>query len=180
MFHPVIHAIMSFATWCWQNPQMAGFGLATLASLFLIWLHVPTSLRYYFQDNGITIHPVNVRNEIPGDISGRIAVLLFCRKHIQQLWIGRRVRESLVEFFLTVMFLPNPRLCAWDGAFAAIMVYPLGRSRFEYLGICRKRRMWPWKQVSTLKGILDANNGYLPGFENETFFSALIGRIREA
>ncbi len=163
--------------WSWAHPTAAGLALATIAIFVLVWLHVPRRLEYYWQGGQITVRPFNVRNELPQYVRGRIAVLRFAREHTISLALGRRIGQTLVEFLLKLLWIPNPRRFSWDGGFAAIQVYPLGHSRREYVRLCMTRGIWPWKRTETLQRILDANNGYLPGLQQATAIAALVNRL---
>lgn len=156
---------------------MAGLMLTSVATTLLVWFHIPKRLEYCWQGDKVTIRPLNVRNEIPQHVRGRITVWRFCRQHRISLAIYRRIRLAFLEFFLKVVGVPDPCDFSWDGGFAAIQVYPLGYSRREYFSLCVKRRIWPWKRAKTLQLILDQNGGYLPGLQEATFLVSLVNRL---
>lgn len=172
-----LDTLLGLFWWSWAHPAIAGLVLSGMVFFVIGWLHVPPVLEYYYQRDRITIRPVNIRNEIPQHVSGRLAVLWFCSQHGISLDIGHRIGQSLLEFSLKLTCIPDPDAFSWDGGFAAIQVYPLGRSRFEYVRLCLSHRMWPWKRAKTLQRILDEHGGYLPGLEQATILVSLINRI---
>lgn len=163
--------------WSWNHLEIAGLILSGVALLFIVWLHVPKELTYYWQHGQIMIHPFNVRNEIPASVRGRIAVLRFSWEHGIRLAFGKSIGLSLLEFFLKLLWIPDPRHFAWEHWFGAMLMYPLGRSRREYVTLCMTQQMWPWKRTKTLQRILDENQGRLPKLGQSTFLAALINRL---
>lgn len=181
MVHPflgnTLEAVSAVLFWSWSHPTIAGLSLSGFASIIIVWLHIPWQLEYYWQNGQITVRPFNVRNEIPRHMHGRIHVLRFAREHKINLTLGRRIGRTLLEFLLKVLGIPNPCSFRWKTCMFAMWVYPLGYSRREYVSLCIKRRMWPWKRAATLQGILDANDGCLPDLQSETALTSLINRM---
>ncbi|MBP6929742.1 MAG: hypothetical protein KBB77_02290 [Candidatus Moranbacteria bacterium] len=173
-----LDTLFSLLWWSWAHPDLAGLALSGTALFLIGWLHVPPVLEYYWQRGQVTVRPINVRNEIARHVSGRVAVISFCRQHGIRLALRQRIGRTFLEFFLKVFGIPDPRDFSWDGGFAAIQVYPLGHSRREYINLCLARRIWPWKRAKTLQRILDEHGGYLPGLEQATFLASLGNRIR--
>lgn len=163
--------------WCFAHPAIAGLLLSGFASIIIVWLHIPWQLEYYSQGGQITVRPFNARNEIPRHVYGRIRVLRFAKEYKINLTLGRRIGRTLLEFLLKVLGIPNPCSFRWETCMFAMWVYPLGYSRREYLGLCLKHRMWPWKRTKTLQRILDKNGGSLPGLQEATFLTSLVNRL---
>lgn len=172
-----LDVLFGLLRWSWAHPDLAGLALSGTALFLIGWLHVPPVLEYYWQQGQITVRPVNVRNEIPRHIYGRLTVVSFCRKHGIRLALRQRIGRTLLEFFLKMVGIPDPCDFSWDGGFCAIQVYPLGHSRREYVNLCITRRLWPWKSAKMLQRILDEHGGYLPGLEQATFLVALSNRL---
>ncbi len=181
MFQTILNdfsgAVLTLLERSWNHPEVASLTISGIALVLLVWLHVPKRLEYYWQNGKVTIHPFNVRNEIPQYVRGRITVWRFCRQHRISLAFYRRIRLAFMEFFLKVVGVPDPCDFSWDGGFAAIQVYPLGYSRREYFSLCVAHRMWPWKRAKTLQRILDQNGGYLPGLQEATSLVSLVNRL---
>lgn len=177
IFDRFLQAVSNLLLFSWAHPVAAGLMLSSTAFLLLIWLHVPKRLEYYWQNGQVTINPFNVRNELSQCVRGRIAVLRFCRRYGIELALCRRIGLAFLEFFLKVVQIPNPRKFSWEHWFAATEMYPLGRSRREYVVLCIKHRVWPWKRTQTLHRILDQNDGQLPVFKQSMFWISLVNRL---
>ncbi len=148
-----LDTLFSLLWWSWAHPDLAGLALSGTAFVMIVWLCVPPELVCYSQRDW----------RMAQRASGRLAVLLYCRQHDIDLALGRKIGQTLLEFFLKMAGIPNPCDFSWDGGFAASRAYPLGRSRQEYINLCLALRFWPWKRTQTLQRILDKNNGYFPG-----------------
>ncbi len=172
----LLNGLFNLFQWSWRHPDLAGLVLSGTAFFLLVWLHVPKRLEYYWQNGKVTVQPFNVRNEIPQYVRGRIAVLQFCRKHKLKLDIGRRIRRNIAEFLLSLIGIPHPRVFAWEGSYFAMMFYPLGRTRREFVRLCIRLRICPW-QRQRIEQVLDANKGRWPGIEAETFLAAFSNRL---
>lgn len=168
---------ISALEWTDKHLSVAIGVVVGLVVLDVFYRHIPKRLVYYWINGRVSLSCRGNRNSISQVVTGRLSVFLFCLEHNISMSFTRRISQSLLESLLLLILIPDPRKFAWEGWFAAMMFYPLGRNRREYIAICTKRRIWPWKREVTMRRILDKGNGCLPGLQSETALAALLNRV---
>ncbi len=145
-----------------NHPMTTLMVLFTLSVLWCVWIQIPKRFGYYVMDGKIVHATFDGRNYIERDVRGRLFVFFFCRKHGIKLHLIWMLSVSIIELFLTLIRIPKPMKYAWDGGFAAIMVYPLSKTRRHWVLGCIRVGWFPWKRDVTIKRILKENDGHMP------------------